>query len=71
MQRSRGTAMEVVVIGMGRYTILKDVVEKLRHRVKVILVPGDELVVYINSPRSGFKELYGKDAEHYLKSLTR
>jgi hypothetical protein len=69
MRSNRGVAMDVVVIGMDN-TLIKDV-EKLRHRVKVVLVPGNLLIIYRTTPNTGFQELDGQAAELYLKSLLR
>jgi len=58
--------MEVVVVGRDNATV----VEELRRRgMKVIVVPGDEVVVYVNFPHTGFQELVGEDAERYIQSI--
>ena len=62
--------MDVVVIGMDNVALIKDV-EKLRHRVKVVLAPGNLLIIYRTTPNTGFQELDGQAAELYLKSLLR
>jgi GT2 family glycosyltransferase len=58
--------MELVVIGTeSKYAA---VALLLRQRgIKVVLVPGAEIVVY--AFHSGFQELAGKEAEHYIQSL--
>jgi len=60
--------MEVVVVGTdSRYVA---VVKELRQRgMKVIMVPGDTLVIYKVGPHTGFQELDGDVAEHYISSL--
>ncbi len=56
--------MEVVVIGTDR----PNVAEELRRRgIKVIMVPGNEVIVYIT--HTGFQELDGDVAERYISSL--
>jgi transposase len=66
MRRSRRIHMELVVIGMENGKII----EELRRRgVKVILVPGNEIAVYMNFPHSGFQELVGEAAKRYVSLL--
>jgi len=57
--------MELVVIGMEN-----KIVEELRRRgIKVILVPGNEIFVYMNFPHCGFQELVGEAAKRYVSLL--
>ncbi len=57
--------MELIVIGLeNRYAAL---IREIQKRVKVILIPGNEIVVYRFN--SGFQELVGEEAERYVQSL--
>ena len=57
--------MELVVMGME-----DKIAEELRRRgIKVILVPGNEIVVYMDFPHSGFQELVGEAARRYVPLL--
>jgi len=60
--------MEVAVIGTdSKYATI---VEKMRRRgMKVIMVPGNTLVIYKFGPHTGFQELDGDVAERYISSL--
>jgi len=57
--------MEVVVIGTdSKYATI---VEKMRQRgMKIIMVPGNTVVIYKFDPHTGFQELTGEDAERYI-----
>jgi predicted phosphoribosyltransferase len=60
--------MERAVIGMESKYVAA--VEELRRRgVKVYIVPGSEVVIYINYPYTGFRELTDEEAERYISSL--
>jgi RecB family endonuclease NucS len=69
MQRDREIDMEVIVIGVGRLVSTRCDIEKLRQRAKVVLVPGDELIIYRADPRTGFQEIDGAAAELYLSQI--
>jgi len=60
--------MEVVVIGTdSKYATI---VEKMRQReMKVIMVPGNTVVIHKFGPHTGFQELDGDVVERYISLL--
>jgi RNA-binding protein YhbY len=60
--------MDIIVIGMENEHIIEKL--KKRHDVKVILVPGDTLIIYQFNRNTGFREIDGDAAILYLKSLS-
>ncbi len=65
MLTSHKINIELIAIGLeNRYVVL---IREMQKRVKVILIPGNEIVVYRFN--SGFQELVGEEAERYVQSL--
>lgn len=44
-------------------------VSLLNARLKVVVVPGDDVVLYIYDKRTGFVELEGEEALEFLRHL--